>query len=72
MFQITLNEDERNANMSGLARVGELVAADTEKYLVIITPTGVKPKITMPEEYLTETDVAFPVYHLQISDSALF
>ena len=57
----------------------KLVAADTEKYLVVITPTGVQPKITVSEEYLMEEflggcdpDVAFPVYHLQLSDDALF
>jgi len=79
IFQITPNEDKHNANVGGLVRVGKLVAADMEKYLVVITPMGVKPKITMPEEYLTEMflaghglDAAFPVYHLQISDDVLF
>ena len=75
-FQITPDEDECEVDMSSLARVGKLVTADTKKYLIIITPTGVQPKIIMQEGHPTEAfpagygpDIAFSLYHLQISDT---
>jgi len=79
MFQIILNGEEHNIGKSGLDKVGKLVAAGVQKYLVIVTPMGVKPKITVPGDYLTDTllgssdpGVAFSVYHCQISDDTLF
>ena len=76
-FQITPDKDECDVDMNGLARVDNLVTADTKKYLIIVTPTGVQPKIIMPEGYPTEAfpaghgpDVAFTIYHLQIRDGS--
>ena len=53
----------------------KLLTAGVQKYLVVITYTEVKPKLTVPEEYLPkgfQVDCEFLVYHLQIGDSALF
>jgi len=48
--------------------VNKLVAAGARKYLVVVTPRAVQPKITVPKGYLTEgfldgrnPDVAFLV-----------
>ena len=56
-----------------------MVDAGTKKCLVVVTPTEVQPKMTVSGEYPTskflagrDLDVAFLVYHLEISDKALF
>jgi len=73
VFQITTSKGECEASKIDLDMVDKLAAADTEKHLVVVTPKGVQPKITVPRGYLTDgfldgrnPDVAFPVYHLQI------
>ena len=70
-FHISPKKDTCDVDRSGLARVGKLVDADTRKYLIIVTPTGVQPKVTMfPAD--RNLDASFLVYHLEISDKALF
>jgi hypothetical protein len=71
VFQVILDAEKHDANKSGLDMVDKLVAADTEKYLVIVTPKEMQPKIAVPRKYLTtrllagrDPDVAFPIYHL--------
>jgi hypothetical protein len=78
-FQITHREARYGAEISGLAKVDKLVTAGTQKCLVVVTPTGVRPKVTVSRDYLTDTflagrdpNVAFPVYHLPYSYDALF
>ena len=77
-FHISPSNDTCDVDRSGLARVGKLVDADTRKYLIIVTPTGVQPKMTVSGEHPTskfladrDPDLAFLVYHLEISDKAL-
>ena len=75
IFQIMLNNDGQYANKDSLAKVDKLVAGDTKRYLVVVTSTGVQPKIMASREYPTNgflndrgANTAFPVYYLQISD----
>jgi hypothetical protein len=79
-FQIALDVERYDAKRSGLDKVNELrVPGGAWKCLVVLTPTGVKPKITVTRDYLTDEfldgrhpNVAFPVFHYQISDDTLF
>jgi hypothetical protein len=54
IFQIVLNTEKHGVNKSGLDITKKLVTADTEKYLVVVTPERVQPKITVSREYLTK------------------
>ena len=79
-MQIALDVERYDAKRSGLDNVNELrVPGGTWKCLVVLTPTGVKPKITVTRDYLTDEflggrhpNVAFSVFHYQISDDTLF
>jgi len=80
MFQITCNVEKHDVKKIGLERIKQLgIPPNAERILVIVTPEDVKPKITVPRAYLTDTflanrnpDTAFPVYHLQITRGSLF
>ena len=74
IFQMTVG-DEHDAKKTGLDMVDKMVAGvrDIKKYLVIVTPEGMRPKITVPRMHLTEElldgrnpDDVLPVYHLQL------
>jgi len=74
-FQITTNEGESGVEKDSLEMVDKAVEERIKKYLVVITPTGVKPRINVPRGYLVvgrQPDKAFPVYHLEISPDELF
>jgi len=73
-FQMTVG-NECDAKKIDLDMVDKMVAEvkDIKKYLVVVTPEGMRPKITVPRTYLTEEfldgrnpDEVFPVYHLQV------
>jgi hypothetical protein len=49
-----LNTERHDANKVGLDMVDKLVTADAEKYLVVVTPKKVQPKITVSMECLTK------------------
>jgi len=80
IFQITCTAEERAVKEVGLEKINQLVIPkNAEKFLVIVTPEDVKPKITVPRTYLTDAflanrtpDTAFPVFHLQVTRGALF
>ena len=74
VFQVVFKE-KNDTNRNGLEKMDKLLTAGVQKYLVVITYTEVKPKLTVPEEYRPkgfQVDCEFLVYHLQIGDSALF
>ena len=79
-FQIALDVERYDAKRSGLDEVGELrVPEGILKCLVVFTPTGVEPEIAVTRDYLTDEfldgrhpNVAFPVFHCQISYDVLF
>ena len=72
-FQMAISGDEYDAKNIDLDLVDKSVAMNAEKHLVIVTPSGVRPKINVPKGHLTEkfsrsrySDLTFPIYHLQI------
>ena len=81
-FQMTLNMEKHDTKESGLERVNKLTAGiphDAQRYLVILTPMNVKPRITVRKGYLTNKllkggncNEVFPVFRYQISDDELF
>jgi hypothetical protein len=79
-FQVALDVGKYDAKRSGLDKVNELrVPGGTRRCLVVFTPTGVKPRISVSRDYLTDKfldgrhpNVVFPVFHYQISSDVLF
>jgi len=56
MFQMTRNKTKHDAKLSGLQKVEGLdLPLDTRKYLVIVTPEDIYPRITVPLEYFGGT-----------------
>ena len=78
-FQMTINERHHELKKEGLDRLKELAPDGAQMCPVIVTPKGVKPRITVPTTYLTreflngqEVNIAFPVSYVQIDPAELF
>lgn len=81
-FQITTDMEQHEVKRSGLDKVDKLdIPFGARRYLVVLTPTGVKPKVTVPMDYLTDkfsrgygVDMAskFLVFHYQVDNNVLF
>ena len=71
MFQIAWNVEEHTVKQVRLEKIKQLVIPkNAEKFLVIVTPENVKPKVSVPMTYWTDAflanrtpDSAFPVFH---------
>ena len=79
MFQATINVKTHDAKGSSLTKVDKLVGRGTKKHLVVVTPMGTKPRITMSKDYLmgrlpkhSNFNKVFLVFHCQISENILF
>ena len=56
MFQMTRNKTKYGTNLKGLRKVGELdVPLGTRRYLVIVTPENIYPRIVISLEYFGGT-----------------
>ena len=81
-FQMTMDPEKHDVKKVGLDMVDKLVYGDPRKYLVIFTPRGVEPHITVPTEYLIkflyygqyghDVNKAFPMFHCPIDMFTLF
>ena len=77
-----MDAEKHDVKKVGLDMVDKLVYGDPRKYLVIFTPRGVEPHITVPTEYLIkflyygqygqDVNKAFPVFHCPIDMFTLF
>jgi len=71
MFQITRNKAEHDVNPRGLREINTLnFPSDAHRYYVVVTPEGVRPKITVPMEHFKgqqgSPDELFTVYHYPV------
>lgn len=79
VFQIMVTKEDHNVNRVGLDRLDGLVPAHARKHLVVLTPKGTMPQISVPTDYLTKTllggrkvDEVFPISHCPIDSTKLF
>lgn len=79
IFQMTLNTKSHDVNEAGLRRIHNFkLPAGTRMYYVVITPEGVKPKITIPKEYFGMKgkgklgDDRIRVFNYDVSEGELF
>ena len=77
-FQITINKTSHDAKRKGLEMVDALdIPDDARRFLVVITPKGITPKITVPVDYMeAKFGVAdakhFQVFHCPVDVDAVF
>ena len=78
-FQMTLDAEKLDVKQVNLDRMDKLVPGRHQKYLVIFTPKGVEPHITVPAKHIAgkigygrDVNEAFPVFHCPIDIAALF
>jgi len=80
-FQIITDVGSHDAKRRGLDKMDELgIPEDAQRYLVVLTPTGARPKITVPMDCLKtklpgathDHGVTFPVLHCPVDCDALF
>ena len=78
-FQMTLDAEKHEIKRVNLDRIDKLVPGHHQRYLVIFTPKGVEPHITVPAKHIAgkigyghDVNEAFPVFHYPIDIAALF
>jgi len=79
MVQITRNKADHSINPDGLARIDAMTfPTGTKKYYVVVSPEGIKPKITVPKEYFGKKGKAYlpkkilEVFYYHVPTSAMF
>lgn len=74
-FQVTLNKTQCEVKGSGLDILEPLVDPKIKRYVVVVTPEGITPDITvlsLQPGQGQNVNTIFPVYHLPVPEEVLF
>ena len=81
VFRVTRNKDSHDVNLRGLEIIKKLVPPGVRTYYVVITPTNITPRITIPKSYFQDQGLqnlspeklsqVFPVFHYPVDEVAL-